>query len=515
MSHSMPLLRRRSTGSQSGSDHETTFDVPSIRATLDNSVHMDLFKKEVLIFIHRLKLPRWRAIPFTEAPQITITRISGALTNAVYCVSPPPKYLHHGGYRNLPHVPMETLASKGGAKLPGSQMAPIHVPLLLLRVYGPNTSQIIDRDSELALLKRLASRKIGPRILGIFTNGRFEQYLKSTVLTKEDIRIPETSSVIAKRMRELHDGIDLTLEERIAGPGVWKNFNKWLPDAKHVLLKLDQIAKYQTLDPNGVAPPWTSKSILRADWNTFLEGAYRYIDWLEIQTGGASGARKKLVFAHNDTQYGNLLRVDPPVGSPLLLPVNEHKTLVVIDFEYASPNVRAYDIVNHFCEWMCDYHDPKRPQDLRSERYPSDEDCFRFVESYVTHNIDSYENMEAIDAHINELLKEVLIWRPAVSLGWTLWGIISTTLPPEAEEDADGFIDIGQATGPESKSADAAVGNNQDGNIMAADPFDYLDYASQKASLFWGDMETLGIPIPDGVDMDKAMYIGKPWKWRQ
>lgn len=37
-----------------------------------------------------------------------------------------------------------------------------------------------------------------------------------------------------------------------------------------------------------------------------------------------------------------------PTGSPLLQPVNEHRQLVVIDFEYASPNTRAYDIANHF-----------------------------------------------------------------------------------------------------------------------------------------------------------------------
>lgn len=47
-------------------------------------------------------------------------------------------------------------------------------------------------------------------------------------------------------------------------------------------------------------------------------------------------------------QYGNLLRVEPAMGSPLLQPSNEHRTLVVIDFEYASPNARGYDIANHF-----------------------------------------------------------------------------------------------------------------------------------------------------------------------
>ena len=34
--------------------------------------------------------------------------------------------------------------------------------------------------------------------------------------------------------------------------------------------------------------------------------------------------------------------------SPLLLPMNEHKQLVVIDFEYANANVPGHEFANHF-----------------------------------------------------------------------------------------------------------------------------------------------------------------------
>ena len=48
------------------------------------------------------------------------------------------------------------------------------------------------------------------------------------------------------------------------------------------------------------------------------------------------------------TQYGNLLRLEPSGESPLLLPANEHKQLVVIDFEYASANLPGLEFANHF-----------------------------------------------------------------------------------------------------------------------------------------------------------------------
>jgi choline kinase len=38
----------------------------------------------------------------------------------------------------------------------------------------------------------------------------------------------------------------------------------------------------------------------------------------------------------------------PEGESPLLLPMNEHKRLVVIDFEYANANVPGLEFANHF-----------------------------------------------------------------------------------------------------------------------------------------------------------------------
>ena len=42
------------------------------------------------------------------------------------------------------------------------------------------------------------------------------------------------------------------------------------------------------------------------------------------------------------------MRLEPSGESPLLLPANEHKRLVVIDFEYAAANLPALEFANHF-----------------------------------------------------------------------------------------------------------------------------------------------------------------------
>lgn len=40
--------------------------------------------------------------------------------------------------------------------------------------------------------------------------------------------------------------------------------------------------------------------------------------------------------------------MEPATQSPLLLPANEHKQLVVIDFEYSSANTPGLEFANHF-----------------------------------------------------------------------------------------------------------------------------------------------------------------------
>ena len=173
---------------------------------------------------------------------------------------------------------------------------------LLLRIYGPQVEHLIDRESELQILRRLARKKIGPRLLGTFTNGRFEQFFHARTLTARDLRIPETSKQIARRMRELHDGIELLDEEREGGAFIWRNWNKWVDRCEEVISWLD----HQILTiKQGIAVPrsegWKKRGLVcGVEWSLFRRTVEQYRNWLFDQYGGRTGIKQKLVFAHND-----------------------------------------------------------------------------------------------------------------------------------------------------------------------------------------------------------------------
>jgi choline kinase len=316
--------------------------VPNVEAVLDNSKIMNnpaaqtdndittvkskdkdqwiAFKCEVVRLTHTLRLKGWRRVPMERGADIDVQRLSGALTNAVYVVSPP---------KSLPE-PAATSDSVTTSTAPAGKRIP--PAKLLLRIYGPQVEHLIDRQGELAILRRLARKRIGPRLLGTFSNGRFEEFFHARTLTPEDLRIPETSKQIAKRMRELHDGIDLLEEERDAGPFVWRNWDKWVNRCEHVITWLDkQILQQQKED---VEPKPTKRWMQRGfvcgvEWPVFRRTVDKYRKQIEKTHGGKSGVREQLVFAHNDVSLFEVVspKTDTnvhsdPVWQPITTPAS-------------------------------------------------------------------------------------------------------------------------------------------------------------------------------------------------
>lgn len=123
---SKKLLRKTSTINSSDTEYqEPDIDVPSAEVILDNSKTMsysggasssmvDLsnlskramkekeawlhFKHEIVRLAHTLRLKSWKRLPLGQSGEIDVERLSGALTNAVYVVSPP---------KNLPETPAD------------------------------------------------------------------------------------------------------------------------------------------------------------------------------------------------------------------------------------------------------------------------------------------------------------------------------------------------------------------------------------------------------------------------
>lgn len=179
----------------------------------------------------------------------------------------------------------------------------------MLRIYGPQVDHLIDREKELQILRRLGRKNIGPRVLGTFLNGRFEEYFDARPLTPKDLRIPETAKQIAKRMRELHDGIELLEEEREGGPMIFKNWDKWVDRCEQVTTWLDKELESPQNEVKAATEPWRRRGfVCGVPWAMFRKAVDNYRLWLIASCGGMDDIKRQLVFAHNDVCISSMSR---------------------------------------------------------------------------------------------------------------------------------------------------------------------------------------------------------------
>ncbi|CCM01634.1 uncharacterized protein FIBRA_03695 [Fibroporia radiculosa] len=357
------------------------------------------FLARLLEILHTIRAPQWSS-PEITSDRIEIQKVSGSMTNAVFFVSCP--------------------------SVPGTR-------ILLLRIYGPSSGSLISRPKELQTLHVLSSQyRIGPRVYGTFENGRIEEFFDATTLTAADMREPKISSWIGARMAELH-GVDINAvtqgskvdaHEENEWSAVEQNVQSWLGYAREVLALAS-------------APEQVCRDL---DLDRFEHEWKQYLRWLHEKE--ECEGKSKRIFAHNDTQYGNLLRLKTlKEGLP------EHRQIIVVDFEYASPNPAAFDIANHFHEWTANYHSDM-PHILNPALYPSHGQRRNFYRSYLTHVAlaadDASEMSDVLlETQMQDLESLVRAWSPASHAMWALWGVVQAREIVEGKDGEPEFDYLG------------------------------------------------------------------------
>ncbi|GFT52708.1 hypothetical protein NPIL_313991 [Nephila pilipes] len=238
--------------------------------------NIENIKEEALKLCQDFLGEPWREISISE---FQFSAVSGGLSNSLYrCALP------------------DSVVIKN-SKIPRE---------VLLRIYG-----ILQEEeegvvvAEAATFMLLAERKLGPKLFGVFPNGRLEEFIPSRTLKTEDYRL--MYETIAREMAKIH-ALDVPV----------KRTHWFLPENMKKWLKL-------------VEDDITGRS----------ENAVELSDWYRKEVKWLLEELKKtkspLVYCHNDLQGGNiLLRQDSPS--------KEDCKLMLIDFEFGSYNYRGFDL---------------------------------------------------------------------------------------------------------------------------------------------------------------------------
>ncbi|XP_010438049.1 PREDICTED: probable choline kinase 3 isoform X2 [Camelina sativa] len=245
---------------------------------------------------------------------------------------------------------------------------------LLVRVYGEGVDVFFNRDDEIRTFEFVARQGHGPTLLGRFPGGRVEEFIHARTLSATDLRDPNISGLVASKLRGFHS-IHIPGDRTVL---IWDRMRTWVGQAKN-LCSNEHSTEFG------------------------LDNIEDEINLLEQEVNN----EQEIGFCHNDLQCGNIM-ID-----------EETNAITIIDYEYASYNPIAYDIANHFCEMVANYHSDT-PHILDYTLYPGEEERRRFICNYLTSS-----DEEPREEDIEQLLDETEKYTLASHLFWGLWGIIS------------------------------------------------------------------------------------------
>lgn len=179
-----------------------------------------------------------------------------------------------------------------------------------VRLYGPNTDYVINRERELQAIKYLSAAGFGAKLLGVFQNGMVQSFINARTLIPQDMREPKLAAEIAKQLHKFHR-VDIPGSKE---PQLWNDIFKFYENAS--TLHFDDIEKrkkYETI-------------LFKEVYNEVVE-IKELTDLLNAP----------VVFAHNDLLSGNLM-------------LNEDEVTEVMTLEITSMNMQAMIVTTAYTQ---------------------------------------------------------------------------------------------------------------------------------------------------------------------
>ncbi|XP_026143316.1 choline kinase alpha-like isoform X1 [Carassius auratus] len=244
----------------------------------------------------------------------------------------------------------------------------------------------------------LAERELGPKLYGIFPQGRLEQFVPSRKLSTDELSVPGIFDEIAETITRFH--------------GMRMPFNKepkWLFGTMEKYM--DQVLQLT----------FTREHHLRNFSRLLSFNLPQEMDSLKCLL---ESTPSPVVFCHNDLQEGNILLLSGRENT-------DRQRLMLIDFEYSSYNYRGFDIANFFCEWIYDYTYDKFPFFItNTKNYPTKAQQMHFFQSYLWESHAGFEHLsEEEQLKLKEdMLVEVNRFALASHFFWGLWSVIQAKI---------------------------------------------------------------------------------------
>ncbi|KAF3940291.1 hypothetical protein ABW19_dt0200176 [Dactylella cylindrospora] len=312
----------------------------------------------------------------------------------------------------------------------------------LLRAYGKGTNVLIDRGRECQNHFYLAQHSLAPPLLARFNNGLIYRFVPGRMTSPQDLTTPKVYTAVAKRLGQWHAKVDTKgLMDALDAMGPRRRISpdSGVPELVYEGDPEDDIfgrepEEQADVDENPIQPGETEL------WRTLDKWVEALPEKTEKGKTMKDTLRKELTWIDENTQLRGLGEIvfghcDLLSGNVIILPKKENRTgfcpadigdendvqVTFIDYEYAIPTERGFDIANHFSEWTgfdCDYN-----------QIPTSSARRDFIKSYLQSYQTFKGNSKAVeDAEVQKVMDEVDSFRGIPGFYWGIWALIQAEI---------------------------------------------------------------------------------------
>lgn len=266
---------------------------------------------------------------------------------------------------------------------------------MLVRAFGKGTSMFIDRNREFAVHKQLTTLNLAPELYCRFGNGLVYGFVEGRAIKYAELSHPDVIASVSERLAQWHALLRIEdVEKQLGGAplgDLWELLESWISQC-----------------PDGVI-------------DMSRDEMEREFAWFKAAFKDSSADQ---VMGHCDLLASNILvPEDWDPNSKADCTGKEKGTTpfkaTFIDYEYAIPCPRAFDIANHLQEWQGYDCDRSRVPDPLS----GDSNLLAWVSNYIA----AFENYSGkLLGTAEELIRELASWWGMPGFYWGIWSAIQS-----------------------------------------------------------------------------------------
>jgi thiamine kinase-like enzyme len=273
----------------------------------------------------------------------------------------------------------------------------------ILRIYPEKNNRTTNRKREQAVFEYLSKVGKGVKMLYSCPKYRIEEFFDGGKLIVEELHDRKLMKKIAKVLCDYNrdeELLDLLAHFDTKTPFAQVVIDEWQPLFRE---------EFETYVSN-VRTEEALNLLKKIKYMTTPEFEKEYRKLLK----GLS--KSEVVASHCDIHEMNMMRSA------------DHKKLMLIDYEYASPNYRAIDVATLFMETTIDYTYPVFPYVKQDEKMKwNEEELLYFVGCYLEREA-KHKNVSDVKKYVkaetSTLVYEIRKAEPLICAMWSLWSVL-------------------------------------------------------------------------------------------